>query len=221
MNPGSPHVSGAVSTPDSESVHARVRARRKQEYRRAILDAAEQVFGESGYRAAKMTEIARTAGVATGTLYNYFDSKGEVIRALIERLKEELLERFSGAGAGTRGLERLRAIVLETLVAAQERGRLFAVQLEAFASDRGGTGIDVQAETEAHRAHVALVRAAIVEAVEDAELRDDLDPELMAIALVGICRDFLFVTMLGGSSRPTTELLDPIMALFVEGARSP
>ena len=48
---------------------------RGQRTRNKLLDAAEQVFGEQGYEKASIVEITRTAGVAQGTFYVYFESK--------------------------------------------------------------------------------------------------------------------------------------------------
>jgi AcrR family transcriptional regulator len=50
--------------------------------RNAILDAAGQTFRKDGYAAAHMTDIARRAKIAVGTLYLYFDSKEAIGRAL-------------------------------------------------------------------------------------------------------------------------------------------
>jgi AcrR family transcriptional regulator len=58
-------------------------------FRRAILDSAEKVFRSEGFADAKMAKIARQAGVAAGTLYNYFDSKESIFRALLEHRAEE------------------------------------------------------------------------------------------------------------------------------------
>src|SRR5687768_552503 len=59
--------------------------------RGAILEAAETVFGERGFAGAKMVEVAERAGVAAGTLYNYYDSKESLFRALIEHRAEEFM----------------------------------------------------------------------------------------------------------------------------------
>ena len=53
-----------------------------------ILDAAARVFAEKGFRAARMQEVADGAGVANGTIYNYFSSKDELLMALLGRLNE-------------------------------------------------------------------------------------------------------------------------------------
>src|SRR5689334_22444771 len=60
-------------------------------YQNAILEAAERVFGRDGYQAAKMADIAREAGVAAGTLYNYFESKAQIFESLVQFRGEEML----------------------------------------------------------------------------------------------------------------------------------
>ena len=53
--------------------------------REAILDAARAVFREDGYTNARMSDIAKQAGVASGTLYLYFESKEGLVQGLAER----------------------------------------------------------------------------------------------------------------------------------------
>lgn len=48
-----------------------------------LLDAALQVFGERGFTAAKLEEVARRAGVSKGTVYLYFDSKDALFREMV------------------------------------------------------------------------------------------------------------------------------------------
>ena len=57
----------------------RVQARRSQ-----ILEAAVKIFAEKGYHRATTKEIARSAGVAEGTIYLYFENKGELLISLME-----------------------------------------------------------------------------------------------------------------------------------------
>jgi len=60
-----------------------IKARRNQ-----ILDAAAAVFAEKGFHRATTKEIARTAGVSEGTIYNYFDSKADLLIGMMTRLAE-------------------------------------------------------------------------------------------------------------------------------------
>src|SRR3569832_2693498 len=52
--------------------------------RRAILDAAREVFGELGYETATVRDIIRRTGLAAGTFYYYYRSKEEVFAALAD-----------------------------------------------------------------------------------------------------------------------------------------
>lgn len=59
--------------------------------RREVIErAASEVFAERGYRAASMHEIARRAGVSAPVLYDHFQSKLSLHRALLERHFAEL-----------------------------------------------------------------------------------------------------------------------------------
>jgi AcrR family transcriptional regulator len=49
-----------------------------QDKRNRILQAVRQVVGEVGFRGAQIAMVAEAAGVATGTVYRYFPSKGEL-----------------------------------------------------------------------------------------------------------------------------------------------
>lgn len=58
-----------------------VEARRAQ-----ILSGAASVFAEKGYHQATTKEIAKAAGVAEGTIYNYFQSKRDLLVAMIDSI---------------------------------------------------------------------------------------------------------------------------------------
>lgn len=57
--------------------------RRKARTRAAILAAAEQLFAERGYDDASIAAIAELADTGVGTVYGYFDSKAEILQAVL------------------------------------------------------------------------------------------------------------------------------------------
>jgi AcrR family transcriptional regulator len=54
--------------------------------RNQILDAAASIFAAKGFHGATTKEIASTAGVAEGTIYNYFESKFDLLIGIMSRL---------------------------------------------------------------------------------------------------------------------------------------
>ncbi|MFI7383298.1 TetR/AcrR family transcriptional regulator [Streptomyces sp. NPDC049813] len=63
----------------------------RAERERQMLDAAVRVFGERGYRAASMDEIAEFAGVSKPLVYLYLNSKEELFTACIRREARALI----------------------------------------------------------------------------------------------------------------------------------
>src|SRR5256885_4569508 len=78
-----------------------LRERLKGETQRAILQAAEEVFGVSGLGGARMEDIAARAGVSVGTLYNHFEDRDALTSELIVRRRQDLLERLDAVLAST------------------------------------------------------------------------------------------------------------------------
>jgi AcrR family transcriptional regulator len=64
------------------------RGEKSERSRRAVLDAALQLFAHHGYGATTIREIADRAGVSTGSVYHHFDDKQSIFKALIDEYLE-------------------------------------------------------------------------------------------------------------------------------------
>jgi AcrR family transcriptional regulator len=69
----------------------KAREARHDVYRQHILEAAEGVFAEGGFEAAKLQDISTRAGLSMGTIYSIFPGKAELFEALLAMRGEELL----------------------------------------------------------------------------------------------------------------------------------
>lgn len=82
--PSAPSPSATAATPST-------RQRRKEARPQELLDAALELFVEKGFAATRAEEVAARAGVSKGTLYLYYPSKEELLKAVIrERLSDEI-----------------------------------------------------------------------------------------------------------------------------------
>ncbi len=64
--------------------------RRRQRTRAALLAAAREVFAAQGVGVTTIQDITEAADVAKGSFYNHFDSKGDILRAVVEHTLGEL-----------------------------------------------------------------------------------------------------------------------------------
>src|SRR5271166_5399898 len=74
--------------------------RRKARTRSALLAAAQRLFGEQGFDATTVAEIAEDADVAIGSFYNYFDTKDELLAELLQETLAAQLGRMQTRRAG-------------------------------------------------------------------------------------------------------------------------
>ncbi len=96
-----------------------LRERLRAETALSIVGAAEKVFAAQGLRAARMEEIASAAGVSVGTVYNHFEDREALLKALLDARRAELVENLDAAlkqGSGqpfASMLERFTATLLD------------------------------------------------------------------------------------------------------------
>lgn len=90
--------------------------------RTAILSAALEVFSERGFHEASLEDVASRGGVSKALIYEHFDSKRDLERALLETNVHELLGRVTAAiAAAETEEERLRAGIDAFLGFVEER----------------------------------------------------------------------------------------------------
>lgn len=73
---------------------------RKADKRALITEAATEVFAEKGFHQARVSDIARRAGVADGTIYLYFKNKEDLLLSIFEEKMDLLLNRLGQALQG-------------------------------------------------------------------------------------------------------------------------
>src|SRR5688500_3780420 len=67
----------------------RVTAQTKAATRKKILEAARRLFADNGYEATTTRDIAQAAGIASGTLFNYFPTKEAILSCLAAEASAE------------------------------------------------------------------------------------------------------------------------------------
>ena len=87
------------------------KAERGGDKRERILAAAERVFARRGFFAARVSEIAKDAGVADGTIYLYFKSKDDLLISLFESRMKQVNDLLRAAVDEVAPAEQLHAFI--------------------------------------------------------------------------------------------------------------
>jgi AcrR family transcriptional regulator len=194
----------------------RVSTEQQELHRTRLLEAAAAEFAGAGVDGANVNRISVAAGLAKGTIYNYFPSKRELFLAVVA---EASARAAAGAGApndDATTADRLTAL-LESDVAWVREHEEFARVLvrEALAGDPR-----FQPQVlEAAAPFVEPVKRIIAAAVERGELRDDLAVDQLALLFSGLCELAVSLHWGAGGGWPGLEEIPALVtSLFLEGA---
>jgi AcrR family transcriptional regulator len=167
-----------------------LRERKKQQTRQLIADTARRLFGERGFDAVTVAEIARAADVAEKTVFNYFPTKEDLFYSRLEAFEEELLRAIREREPGETVLAAFGRFVLQP-------GGIFAVKEAGDAREatrRLATITRVITESPALLARERQVYARYTDALAALVAREtgagsnDIQPWVAAHALIGVHR---------------------------------
>lgn len=189
----------------------RPRRRRKEARPDEIIDAALALFGEFGFGATRLEDVARRAGVSKGTLFVYFAGKDELFRAVARRVLATHLERLRTAAAD---LDRPLAELVPTLLGQAARiGRTGLPGMARLLIGESRTFPDLARvwHEEVASKVLGLLTTAIARAQERGEVRPG-DPMLHAFSILGPMMAATLFREVFKESRDTLPDLDALAA---------
>jgi AcrR family transcriptional regulator len=92
-----------------------LRARKKARMRRVIADAAARLFAERGYEQVAVSDVAREAEVSEQTVYNYFQTKEQLVTDRDEQVQGELTRLIRTRARGITPAAAIRDFVLDSV----------------------------------------------------------------------------------------------------------
>lgn len=158
----------------------------REERREQILDAAEALFIEKGYEAARINDIAERAGLSKGAIYFRYESKRDLFIDCIRHHFEEIQEIALGdASTRTQGLEDLLGVAerfARFIEKSPRSSKFMLVMTEAAVRDEEIRTLLVE---HYHRPIVAAIGVALrgdAMPLFSAMKLDEIDPELATLA---------------------------------------
>jgi TetR/AcrR family fatty acid metabolism transcriptional regulator len=187
----------------------------KADKRDAILRAAIETFAARGFFNAQVADVARTAGVAAGTVYLYFHGKDDLLISIFERTMKEAIETGRrSVEARTSPLDRLREIArlhLDRLGRDRDLAVVFQVEL------RQSTKFMERFSAGYLREYLGVIRDVIADGQARGVFRKPVNPTLAAKMLFGALDEMATNWILSRRKYSLVAETDAVIDLFVGG----
>ena len=190
MNVHSPPIKGLiVETPKSNP---------KQEKRNRIIEAAVKIFAQKGFYLAKVSDVAKAADVADGTIYLYFKNKDDLLISLFEKKMEGILQRFQSRLQDIIDpVERLHNLIdlyFELIEEDKDLADVFQVEL------RQSTKFLKDYHNQKFLDYLSMIASIIQEGMDNGFFRTDLNLDVVKIMIFGTLDEVARQWILGADS---------------------
>ena len=181
-----------------------------------ILDAAQKVFAENGFHSSKVSQIAKEAGIADGTIYLYFKNKDDILILLFEERMTMIIGMIEEAISATDDVaEKIRAFIKVHFKLIREQPDLMGIiTLEL----RQSTKFMKDYKNEQFMRYLQLMGDILRNGKDAGLIRPNVSPGLMKRALFGMMDELGLFFIL--SDRPKYELEEAFRELsefFIRG----
>ncbi len=180
-----------------------------------IIEAAVRVFARKGYFNARVSDIAREAGIAAGTIYLYFTTKEDILVTLFRQKMDGFVAAARrairdevGAEAKLRRLVRLHFSILEDHPELAE-----VVQVEL----RLGQKLFRGPASQEIGAYFALIAGVLEAGVAEGRFRGDLPVKVATKLLFGAMDQMATSWVLGKRGYRLTDTADAVADIFLDG----
>ena len=186
--------------------------------RDGLLEAAEQVFAEKGVDGARIEDIAARAGVAVGTIYNYFGDSTELLKALITERRTDLISRLDEAMDEAKRQRapwsgQVEAFIQVTLHCMRDHHPFYAILMQCENRKAPPSLGGVSAEFY-NRAEALIQRGVRLGLVRES------DASILPAMLVTMCRAPLLHLRLKPDAAWTDDLSEQVLRFFCALVRS-
>jgi AcrR family transcriptional regulator len=184
---------------------------------REILTAARRLMEQKGTDALIMDEIAQTAGVAKGTIYLYFQSKDELIQALLSQVGEAIILDLEAILAKPDSPpEKLRQVATLLLNYVDQESTLFPVYLRELVRSKSGRETPLSSLRELEERIVTRITHVFAEGIA-AKQFIPADPRLLTFLLKGLVRAVGYYQMTQDQKDTIGEALPVVLTLLFSG----
>ena len=181
-----------------------------------LLSVAVEVFSERGYDGTSVENLSRASGLSKSSIYHHIDSKEHLLRLALERALDPLLALTREPEAVTgRAIDRLQFVVRGVVQLLSDHLPYVTLLLRLH----GNTQTEIWALRE-RRAFDAFASDLVKQAIDDGDLRSDLDSLVTARLMFGMINSL--IEWHNPTREPNAQALaSRLIELVFDGVRIP
>lgn len=182
---------------------------------RDILGAARSLFCERGFASCSISEIATRAGIAQGTIYQFFESKRDLVIAVLEEWYGSMTSEILAELPGITGAEaRLRYFIWRHLTFMQEAPDMFRLCANEFRNDGDTYRPQI---ISLNRRYTDMLVEILREGAESGEFASDIDTALVRDLVFGGADNALAGFVYRGHPLDPTAISERLSQYVVRG----
>jgi TetR/AcrR family fatty acid metabolism transcriptional regulator len=180
-----------------------------------ILDAAVRVFAQKGFFKARISDIAKEAGVADGTVYLYFKNKDDILIQVFEvnldRILKELHLQLSVLPGPLEKLERWFRYQVELFQSNKELVEVLIVEI------RQSRRFMKEYTPNLYFAYLDILGSVLKEGKEEGVFVETLDANILKYAIYGAVEEVALRWVLKGGAFDISRAIDGLFLIWLEG----
>ncbi len=195
-------------------VPIRTKGKTNDKYHR-ILEAAVKVFAEQGFFQSTISQIAKEAGVADGTIYLYFKNKDDILTQFFSYKTKLVFDRFKEAvEEGPNAIEKLKNLIRKHLEEFQrDRNMAVVYQTETHQTTRMA---EYQIK-EMSKKYLDIISEIVEQGQQEGSIRRNLYLGLVKRLILGSVDEVINTWLHSKKKYDLVSMADPLVELFIEG----
>jgi TetR/AcrR family fatty acid metabolism transcriptional regulator len=207
----------AIFSPQVEMLKRGKKLKQNKPKYQQIINAAVIVFAEKGYHQAKVSRIAKEAGVADGTIYLYFKNKEDILISIFKEKMGEFIEKIEEDIAGkSLATEKLLSMVhMHLTLLAADPQLAVVTQLELRQVNKGLR----QRINEALKGYLALIDQILKAGIEEGTFDRVIDVRLSRQMIFGTIDEVVTNWIMSDQKFDLSKQVTPIHQLLINGIK--
>lgn len=180
-----------------------------------ILEAAIKVFAEQGFFLSTISQIAKEAGVADGTIYLYFKNKDDILLHFFNYKTKQVFDRFREQVDGAEGAQdKLRALIHRHLEEFQKDPAMAVVYQAETHQNRRMAEDQIK---EMAKMYLDIVSEIVEQGQQEGVIRRELYLGLVKRFILGSVDEVINTWLHSGRKYDLVSMADPLVDLFMNG----